>query len=93
MYPEVQQIGQGNCPKCGMALELMLPNADADADDGGELASMTRRFWILVVLWGGGPFFERGGKSLRPWHPNMYTLIALVTGVAWLSRANAREGW
>ena len=48
MHPEVQQVGPGNCPKCGMALEPMLPSTDAD--DGGELASMTRRFWILVVL-------------------------------------------
>ena len=126
MHPEVQQVGPGACPKCGMALEPMLPSADAD--DGGELASMTRRFWILValtvpvfalamgphlfgwrlpmpwdrvagwveamlasvvVLWGGAPFFARGWRSLQPWQPNMYTLIALGTGVAWLYSAVA----
>ncbi|HEY4091146.1 MAG TPA: copper-translocating P-type ATPase [Luteibacter sp.] len=38
----------------------------------------------LVVLWGGAPFFARGWGSLKPWSPNMYTLIALGTGVAWL---------
>ena len=38
----------------------------------------------LVVCWGGAPFFARGWRSLRPWSPNMYTLIALGTGVAWL---------
>ncbi|MDF4003283.1 heavy metal translocating P-type ATPase [Luteibacter sp. PPL552] len=38
----------------------------------------------IVVLWGGAPFFVRGWRSLRPWSPNMYTLIALGTGVAWL---------
>ncbi|MGH8111062.1 MAG: heavy metal translocating P-type ATPase [Rhodanobacteraceae bacterium] len=38
----------------------------------------------LVVLWGGAPFFVRGWRSLMPWSPNMYTLIALGTGVAWL---------
>jgi Cu+-exporting ATPase len=48
MYPEVSQLGAGACPKCGMALEPMLPSADAD--DGGELAVMTRRFWNLVAL-------------------------------------------
>jgi Cu+-exporting ATPase len=37
----------------------------------------------VVVLWGGAPFFRRGWHSLRPWQPNMYTLIALGTGVAW----------
>lgn len=126
MHPEVQQIGPGDCPKCGMALEPMMPSLDED--DGGELAGMTRRFWTLlaltlpvfvlamgphlfgwrlpapwdgvagwveavlasvVVLWGGAPFFKRGWNSLRPWSPNMYTLIALGTGVAWLYSAVA----
>lgn len=38
----------------------------------------------VVVLWGGASFFARGWRSLRPWQPNMYTLIALGTGVAWV---------
>jgi Cu+-exporting ATPase len=37
----------------------------------------------MVVGWGGASFFARGWRSLRPWRPNMYTLIALGTGVAW----------
>ncbi len=37
----------------------------------------------IVVLWGGASFFSRGWRSLRPWRPNMYTLIGLGTGVAW----------
>jgi len=121
MHPEVQQVGPGHCPKCGMALEPMMPSLDGDS--GGELAAMTRRFWALlaltvpvfvlamgphlfgwhlpapwdrvsswieallatiVVLWGGAPFFARGWRSLKPWHPNMYTLIALGTDVAWV---------
>jgi len=125
MHPEVQQVGPGACPKCGMALEPMMPSLD---EDGGELASMTRRFrlllaltapvfvlamgphlfgwhlpvpwdgvadWIeallatVVVLWGGAPFFARGRRSLKPWSPNMYTLIALGTGVAWVYSAVA----
>jgi Cu+-exporting ATPase len=43
----------------------------------------------MVVLWGGAPFFKRGWRSLVPWHPNMYTLIALGTGVAWTYSAIA----
>ncbi len=121
MHPEVRQLGPGHCPKCGMALEPLLP--DADPDDDGELRALTRRFrtlvaltipvfvlamgphlfgwhlpapwdviagWIeavlasVVVWWGGASFFARGWKSLRTWSPNMYTLIALGTGVAWL---------
>ncbi len=126
MHPEVQQVGPGDCPKCGMALEPMMPSLDEDG--GSELDAMTRRFWSLlvltmpvfalamgphlfgwhlpapwngaaawaeavlasvVVLWGGAPFFVRGWRSLRPWSPNMYTLIALGTGVAWLYSAVA----
>jgi Cu+-exporting ATPase len=36
-----------------------------------------------VVLWAGWPFFERGWRSLTTRNLNMFTLIALGTGVAW----------
>ncbi|MEQ1707922.1 MAG: heavy metal translocating P-type ATPase [Terricaulis sp.] len=36
-----------------------------------------------VVLWAGWPFFERGWASLQTRSLNMFTLIALGTGVAW----------
>ena len=36
-----------------------------------------------VVLWGGWPFFERGWLSLQTRNLNMFTLIAMGTGVAW----------
>jgi Cu+-exporting ATPase len=37
-----------------------------------------------VVLWGGWPFFERGWASIVNRSPNMFTLIAIGTGAAWL---------
>ena len=37
-----------------------------------------------VVLWAGWPFFERGWASLKSRHLNMFTLIAMGTGVAWI---------
>ena len=37
-----------------------------------------------VVLWGGAPFFARGWNSLRTRNLNMFTLIAMGTGVAFL---------
>ena len=37
-----------------------------------------------VVLWGGAPFFRRGWESIANRHLNMFTLIALGTGVAYL---------
>ncbi|MGA2941954.1 MAG: heavy metal translocating P-type ATPase [Xanthobacteraceae bacterium] len=115
MHPEVRQVGPGSCPICGMALE---PELGGEAD-GGELADMTRRFWISLalalpvvaldmgghfgllhlphgisgfvqlafatpaVLWGGWPFFVRGAQSLVTRNLNMFTLIALGTGVAY----------
>jgi Cu+-exporting ATPase len=37
-----------------------------------------------IVLWGGWPFFVRGAQSLVTRHLNMFTLIAMGTGVAYL---------
>jgi Cu+-exporting ATPase len=37
-----------------------------------------------VVLWGGWPFFVRGWQSLNTRHLNMFTLIALGVGVAFI---------
>src|SRR5262245_26342656 len=120
MHPEIRKIGPGNCPICGMALEPETATAEPHANP--ELADMTRRFWIClvlalpvtalemgghftglhallgqqvsnwlqfalatpVVLWGGWPFFVRGWQSLRTRNLNMFTLIAMGTGVAWL---------
>jgi Cu2+-exporting ATPase len=47
MHPEVQQLGPGACPKCGMALEPMHATAEQDTS---ELQDMTRRFWVSAVL-------------------------------------------
>ncbi|MBI5128899.1 MAG: copper-translocating P-type ATPase [Rhodopseudomonas palustris] len=37
-----------------------------------------------VVLWAGWPFFERGWRSVVTLNLNMFTLIAMGTGVAWI---------
>lgn len=37
-----------------------------------------------VVLWAGWPFFERGWASVKSRNLNMFTLIAMGTGVAWI---------
>jgi len=48
MHPQIRKAGPGSCPICGMALEP----AVASLDDGTnpELADMTRRFWVGLVL-------------------------------------------
>jgi len=37
-----------------------------------------------IVLWGAWPFFVRGWQSVVTWNPNMFTLIGLGVGVAYL---------
>ena len=48
MHSEVRQVGPGDCPKCGMALEP--ETASAESGPNLELIDMTRRFWIGLVL-------------------------------------------
>ena len=54
-----------------------------------DTISPTTSAWIQlvlatpVVLWGGWPFFQRGWTSVRTMKLNMFTLIAMGTGVAW----------
>ena len=120
MHPEIRQVGPGSCPICGMALEPATITADSGPNP--ELADMSRRFWIglvlavpvfilemgghlpglmglisshtshwiqfalatPVVLWAGWPFFQRGWTSLVTRRLNMFTLIAMGVGVAWI---------
>ncbi|MET3838345.1 heavy metal translocating P-type ATPase [Bradyrhizobium sp. OAE829] len=120
MHPEIRKVGPGSCPICGMALEPEV--ASLDTPPNPELADMTRRFWIglvlsvppvllemgghlvgghglvdpalsnwiqlafatPVVIWAGWPFFVRGWQSLLTRNLNMFTLIAVGTGVAYL---------
>ena len=55
-----------------------------------EVVSLRASTWIQfalgtpVVLWAGWPFFTRGWVSVRTMKLNMFTLIALGTGVAWI---------
>jgi P-type Cu+ transporter len=63
---------------------------------GGEILGLRRALGPLlsnglqlvlatpVVLWCGWPFFVRAAQSLATRHLNMFTLIAMGTGVAWL---------
>ncbi|WP_082793660.1 heavy metal translocating P-type ATPase [Zhongshania aliphaticivorans] len=72
MHPEVRQLGPGTCPKCGMALEPVMPSADAG--DNPELADFRRRFWytlpltlmVTLIAMSGGAFDHFPGAA-RPW--------------------------
>jgi Cu+-exporting ATPase len=117
MHPEIRQDHPGNCPKCGMTLEPVVPALESE--DSAELDDFKRRFWatlpltvvvavlamsghrlgllaprtqawvelalsLPVVLWAGWPFFVRGARSVAARSPNMWTLIALGTGAAFV---------
>ena len=55
---------------------------DGRDDSGRSARARVLRLVLPVVLWGGWPFFG-GARSLQSGHLNMFTLIALGTGVAW----------
>ncbi len=122
MDPEIEQVGPGSCPKCGMALEPMV--VTIDEEENPELVDMRRRFvwsavfslplllvamsdmipgqplqqavpgvilvWIQlllatpVVLLTGWPLLERAWQSIVSRHLNMFTLIGLGVGAAYL---------
>lgn len=117
MHPEVRQDHPGNCPKCGMTLEPLLP--ELEEDENPELRDFQKRFWwtlpltivvtflamaghrlrwfdmsvqswiefalsLPIVVWAGWPFFSRGWQSVVNRSPNMWTLIGLGTGAAFV---------
>jgi Cu+-exporting ATPase len=57
----------------------LLPFLSPEAEQWLKLALA-----VPAVLWCGWPFFERGAASLRSGYLNMFTLIALGTGAAFL---------
>jgi len=123
MHPEVQQDHPGQCPKCGMTLEPKTVGG-VDEHEQHEIRSLSVKFWMglgltipvlilamgkyipalnlpslipmavskwlelilstPVVLWAGGMFFERGWRSIVNRQLNMFTLIAMGVGVAYL---------
>jgi Cu+-exporting ATPase len=129
MHPEVQQEHPGDCPKCGMALELKTIIPGGDEEENIELRDMTKRFWIGAVLtlpvlvlamahlipalarqswadssvsrwmqfalatpvvwWAGWPLLHRGWRSVVTRHLNMFTLIAMGVGAAFVFSAGA----
>ena len=97
MHPEVVEDQPGSCPKCGMALEPMTPQAGAEEDDP-ELKDMTRRFWVgaaltvpvLILAMGpmiGLPIDKWIGHSLAKWLELVFaTPVVLWAGWPLLAR-------
>ena len=77
-------------PVFGIAMSEMLPGEPlAKAVPARWLAALQLLLSTPVVLWGGWPFFARGWTSLVSRHLNMFTLIAIGTGAAYLYSALA----
>ena len=76
----------------GLAVPLfvMAMGAEFASDEVSRLISPRALQWTEltlsapVVLWGGWPFFVRGWRSIVNRHLNMFTLIALGVGIAWI---------
>jgi Cu+-exporting ATPase len=49
MHPEIEQVGPGDCPICGMDLEPKFVDT-ADQGEDEQYADMKRRFWVGVAL-------------------------------------------
>jgi Cu+-exporting ATPase len=72
MHPEVQQSTPGDCPKCGMALEPMMPSLEEE--ENPELVDFRRRFWwtlpltiVVAVLAMAGHQLFPGGLPNQSW--------------------------
>ena len=97
MHPEVRQVGPGHCPKCGMALEPLMPTM---SEDDGEIRGVRRRFWIAltlaipVMLIAMVPHFV--GRALDPSTASTLRLLELVLSapvVLWAAVPYFRRGW
>ena len=128
MHPEIEQDHPGDCPKCGMHLELK----DAGMENEGEakeIRALAHKLWIglaltvpvlflalsemfpvinfngvippkvsawiqfvlatPVVFWAGGFFYTKAWRSIINRSLNMFTLIAMGVGAAYLYSAIA----
>ena len=71
-------------PLLAIVMGDMLPGGPVQAVLGGSRAWLEVALATPVVLWGGWPFFQRAWSSLLTWNLNMFTLIGLGTGVAYV---------
>jgi Cu+-exporting ATPase len=72
-------------PVFALAMADMLPGAPvAHALGSPAFAWLQLLLATPVVVWTGAPFFARAWASILHRSPNMFTLIALGTGTAWL---------
>ena len=99
MHPQIRQKGPGSCPICGMALEPV--EITAEAAPSHELADMTRRFRVglvlalpVFILEMGGHIPALGMHLLVPPHISIWVQFALSTPVVlWAGWPFFQRGW
>ena len=85
--PELIDMGRRFWVSAVLTIPLLILTMGADVF-GWHILSARASTWVQlalaspVVLWGGWPFFERFGASLKTRNLNMFTLIGLGVGVA-----------
>jgi Cu+-exporting ATPase len=97
MHPEIRQNGPGSCPKCGMALEPLIPTG---TEDDSELKAVRGKFLsasvlaipLLLVAMGPhlfGLHFEAGTAAVLRWAE----FLLATPLVLWLGGIYYRRGW
>lgn len=92
MHPEIRQPSPGNCPKCGMLLEPVIP--ELIEEENPELKDFRRRFWwtlpltvIATAMAMGAHRFFHGGIPYQNWIELILTApVVLWAGWPFFSR-------
>ncbi len=94
MHPEIRQDRPGHCPKCGMALEPVVPSLDDE--ESPELKDFQRRFWwtlpltaIVTVLAMFGHQLGWFGMATQSW----VELVLSIPIVLWAGWPFFARGW
>jgi P-type Cu+ transporter len=88
--PELADMTRRFCIGLALSVPPVVLEVGGHLAGAHGLVDQTLSNWIQfvfatpVVLWAGWPFFVRGWQSLVTRHLNMFTLIAVGTGVAYL---------
>ena len=77
MHPEVRQDHPGDCPKCGMALEPLMPELGAE-EETPELRDFQRRFWWTLPLTIVVAILGMLGHRLELFDPRTQTWVEMV---------------
>jgi Cu+-exporting ATPase len=94
MHPEIRQDHPGNCPKCGMTLEPLLP--ELDNDNNPELRDFERRFWWTLPLTAGVFVLAMFGHRLQWMDMSVQSWVELVLSipiVLWAGWPFFSRGW